>query len=50
MLIHECDQNTPEWLALRLGMPTASSASKLVSGEGKLSTSMTSYAEKLAAD
>lgn len=50
MLIHECEQNTPEWLALRLGMPTSSNAKLLVSGEGKLSASMKGYAEKLAAD
>lgn len=50
MKIIECAQNTPEWHAARLGIPTASSADKLVTPTGKPSTQMEAYALKLAAD
>ena len=50
MKIHEIEQNTPEWLLLRAGKPTASEFKKLVSGTGQLSKSMSAYARKLAAE
>lgn len=50
MKIHDHEQNTPEWMAARLGKPTASSASKLVTSTGAESKSMEAYAEKLACD
>lgn len=50
MIIHEVDQNTEEWCALRAGIPTASEASKLVTGTGSVSKSMSGYAKKLACD
>ena len=50
MLIHDVEQNSPEWDALRQGMPTSSSFSSLVTGEGKPSTSLKKYASKLAAE
>jgi len=48
MIIHEVEQNTPEWFALRAGMPTASSAKLLVTPTGKESKSIDEYAIKLA--
>ena len=50
MIVHNMEQGTAEWFAVRLGKPTGSNASKLVSPTGKLSTSLKPYAEKLAAD
>jgi len=48
---HEHEQNTPEWMAARLGLPTASMASSLLT-PAKLapSESVTPYANQLAAD
>ena len=50
MIIHAHEQNTNEWFAARLGLPTASSASKLITSTGVMSKSLGGYAEKLAAD
>lgn len=50
MIIHDVEQNSPEWLLLRSGMPTASEASKLVTSTGQPSKSMKEYAKKLAQD
>ena len=50
MIIHDVEQNTPEWLLLRAGIPTASAFSKLVTTAGKLSTSLEVYAQTLAAN
>ena len=50
MIIHDCKQGTDAWFALRVGIPTGSNASKLVTGTGKASTSMAEYAQSLAAD
>ena len=50
MKIHDVEQNTEEWHQLRLGMPTASEFSKLVSGTGKPSTQIDGYANHLAAE
>jgi len=50
MIVHDHDQNSPEWFASRLGLPTASSASKLITSAGAPSKSMEGYAEKLGAD
>lgn len=48
MIIHECEQNSEEWLALRSGKPTASCFSKLVTSTGAESKSMPEYALTLA--
>ena len=48
MIHHELEQNSPEWIKLRLGKPTASRASDLVSPTGVLSKSIDRYAEELA--
>lgn len=50
MIIHECDQNSDEWLALRAGKPTASAFSKLVTSAGAISKSMPEYAVTLAGE
>ncbi len=48
MKIHDVEQNTPEWLALRLGKPTASCFSKIITSKGAPSGSMSTYAVDLA--
>lgn len=49
MIIHDVQQNTPEWLALRLGIPTGSEASSLVTPTGRASEAgLKTYAIKLA--
>lgn len=50
MIIHSVEQGTPEWLKLRLGIPTASNASKLVQSDGRPSKSMEPFAQKLSGD
>ena len=50
MIVHDVEQNSPEWYQMRLGMPTASEFSKLVSGTGKPSTQIDGYANHLAAE
>jgi hypothetical protein len=50
MIIHECEQRSPEWHALRLGIPTASEFSQLVTPTGKPSASLKTYAMSLAAE
>ena len=43
-----CEQNTDEWLSERLGIPTASAASSIITGNGQPSDSWKKYAHKLA--
>lgn len=50
MQIHDVEQNSPEWLALRAGVPTASNFKAIITSQGKPSTSMTTYAAQLAAE
>jgi hypothetical protein len=50
MIIHDMEQRTPEWYALRLGMPTGSMFSKLITSEGKPSKSLSVYARTLAGE
>jgi len=50
MIVHEVEQNTEAWNALRLGKPTASNAKKLVQADGRPSSSLVSFAQKLAGD
>lgn len=40
MIVHDVQQGSPEWLELRRGRVTASSASRLLTPTGKLSSSM----------
>lgn len=50
MLIHNFDQYSDDWWAIRLGKPTASVASQLVTSTGALSKSLPELAAVLAAD
>ncbi len=52
MIVHDVQQGTPEWLKLRLGIPTASEFDKIITPTGKFSASKTSrkYAMYLATE
>jgi len=50
MIILEHEQGSPEWLASRLGRPSASMFGKLVTGSGKPSGSAESYINELIAE
>lgn len=50
MIIHDLEQNSDEWLAIRAGMPTASNFAKLITSTGEPSKSMSVYANLLAAE
>lgn len=50
MIIHDVEQGTDDWLAIRAGIPTASEFSKLVTSKGEPSKSMSGYAITLAAE
>jgi len=50
MLALDIDQRSDDWRAWRLGQPTASKASQLVTSAAAPSKSMASYADELAAD
>lgn len=50
MIIVNCEQYSPEWWELRLGKPTASTFSKIVTSTGKKSTSWKDMAYKFAAE
>jgi len=50
MIRHDCEQRSPEWYALRLGKPTASEFSRIVTPTGRPSASLKGYAAQLAAE
>ena len=50
MKIINCEQNTPEWYNSRVGIPTASSFSKILSATGKPSTSADGYANDIMSE
>lgn len=50
MKIHNVKQNTPEWLQLRLGIPTSSEFHKLLTPKGKLSEQSQGYMHWLLAE
>lgn len=50
MKVHDCKQGTPEWSALRAGIPTASSFDNIITPTGKASTSRTKYMHTLLAE
>lgn len=50
MLIHNVEQNTPEWFAAKAGKPSGSNAKKLITSTGAPSKSMKEYAVELAND
>jgi hypothetical protein len=48
MIVHECEQNSPQWYAVKVGVPSASSFSDvLAKGEGK---TRKAYMHRLAAE
>ena len=50
MITLEADQYSPEWYQFRIGKPSSSSFSKLITSTGAPSKSMEKYAQKLAGD
>ncbi len=50
MKIIDCEQNSPEWYAARLGKITASGMSSIISPTGKQSVSVSKYVSKLIAE
>lgn len=50
MIIINCEQNSPEWFAEKLGKPSASNASMIVTTAGKQSKQRTGYMDELAAE
>lgn len=50
MKIHTVEQRSPEWYALRAGMPTASEFSKLITSSGEVSKTLQAYALTLAGE
>jgi YqaJ-like viral recombinase domain len=49
-VVHQAEQGSPEWFALRVGIPTASCFHKIVTPTGKLSAQAAKYAYFLAAE
>ena len=50
MLIHDVEQRTPEWLALRRGIPTASQFCKIITSRGQASIQAEAYKNALIAE
>jgi len=50
MIISDIPQGTPEWLALRAGLPTASNFDKIVTSKGEVSKSRVKYMYQLAGE
>lgn len=50
MRIIKCEQYTDEWWAARLGIPTSSQFSRIITGKGEPSTSRGGYINELAAE
>jgi putative phage-type endonuclease len=50
MILHNVEQGTNEWLKVRLGIPTASEFSKIITPTGKLSAQADKYANRLVAE
>lgn len=50
MRVINCEQGTEEWLSARLGVPSASSFSKLITPTGKRSSTFDSYVNQLVAE
>lgn len=50
MKIHDVQQRSPEWFALRSGKPTSSEFGKITTSKGKPSASLKGYAMQLAAE
>lgn len=50
MRVIDCEQGTEEWLAARLGIPSASMYGKIITTQGKWSTQADSYINQLVAE
>ncbi len=50
MIIIKCEQNSDEWFKLKLGKPSSSNASKIITNDGKVSKQRTGYLYELAAE
>jgi hypothetical protein len=50
MIILDHEQGSPEWLAARLGKPSASCFSRLITNSGKPSSSADGYINELIAE
>jgi len=50
MIIIDCQQNSPEWDAYRLGIPTASNFGKILTATGKVSAQRQDYMYELAGE
>jgi len=50
MIIVDCIQNSPEWCAEKLGKPSASNASKIITSKGEPSKQREGYLYELAAE
>lgn len=50
MRIIDCEQGSQEWLSARLGVPSASQFSKIVTGKGGKSTQVEAYINQLVAE
>jgi hypothetical protein len=50
MIILNCEQRSPAWHAARLGIPTASSFSRIVTSQGELSKQAPAYMLQLVAE
>lgn len=50
MILHDCEQQSEEWFRLRIGIPTTSEFSKIVTPTGKLSAQADGYMHWLLAE
>ena len=50
MLVHDVEQGSPEWFAIRAGIPTASEFDKIITSTGKASTQAEAYMHRLIAE
>src|SRR3990167_8260073 len=50
MIIIDCIQNSPEWFAEKIGKPSASNASKILTNDGKPSKQREGYLYELVAE
>ena len=50
IIVDDVDQGSDQWLMLRLGIPTASNFSKIITPKGKPSTQRNAYLNKLLAE
>lgn len=50
MIVHKVAQNTPEWRALRAGIPTASAMDKIITPTGRNSSQAEKYKFRLLAE